>query len=49
MSSKSVSQIFKILFQAGDINVFVLCGVLFSTYVQLKSYFSDVKKLSGEI
>ena len=49
MNSKSVSQIFKILFQAGDINVFVLCGVLFSTYVQLKSYFSDVKKLSGEI
>ena len=49
MSSKSVSQIFKTLFQTGDINVFVLCGVLFSTYVQLKSYFSGVKKLSGEI
>ena len=32
-TSKSVSQIFKILFQTGDINIFVLCGVLFSTYV----------------
>ena len=27
MSSKSVSQIFKILFQTGDINTFVLRGV----------------------
>ena len=27
MISKSVSQIFKILFQAGYINIFVLCGV----------------------
>ena len=43
MSSKSVSQIFKILFQTGDINIFVLCGAFFSRYVQLKSSFSDEK------
>ena len=48
MSSKSMSQIFKILFQIGDINIFVLCGVFFSRYVQLKSSFSDEKN-SGEI
>ena len=35
--------IFKFLFQTGDINIFVLRGVLFSTYVQLKSYFSGKK------
>ena len=46
MSSKSVSQIFKILFQTGDINIFVLRGVFFSRYVQLKSSFSDEKKKS---
>ena len=44
MSSKNLSQIFKILFQTGDINIFVLCGVFFSRYVQLKSFFSDEKK-----
>ena len=49
MSSKSVSQIFKILFQTGDINIFVLRGVFFSRYVQLKSSFSDKKNISGEI
>ena len=43
MSSKSVSQIFKILFQTGGINIFVLHGVFFSRYVQLKSSFSDKK------
>ena len=43
MSSKSLSQIFKILFQTGDINIFVLRGVFFSRYVQLKSSFSDEK------
>ena len=48
MSSKSVSQIFRILFQTGDINIFVLRGVFFSTYVQLKSSFFDEKN-SGEI
>ena len=37
MSSKSMSQIFKNLFQTGDINIFVSCGVFFSRYVQLKS------------
>ena len=39
-----MSQILKILFQTGDINIFVVCGVLFSRYVQLKNYFSDEKK-----
>ena len=43
MNSKSVSQIFKILFQTGDINIFVLHGVFFSRYVQLKSSCSDEK------
>ena len=43
MSSKSLSQIFKILFQTGDINIFVLRGVFFSRYIQLKSSFSDGK------
>ena len=49
MRSKGVSQIFKILFQTGDINIFVLCGAFFSRYVQLKSSFSDEKNISGEI
>ena len=49
MSSKSVSQIFKILFQTGDINIFVLRDVFFRRYVQLKSLFSDEKNISGEI
>ena len=49
MSSKSVSQIFKILFQTGDINIFVLFGVFFSKYIQLKSSFSDEENISGEI
>ena len=49
MSSKSVSQIFKILFQTGDINIFVLRGVFLSRYVQLKSSFSDIKSITGEI
>ena len=43
MSSKSVSKIFKILFQTGDINIFVLHGMFFSRYVQLKSSSSDEK------
>ena len=43
-----MSQIFKILFQTGDINTFVLHGVLFSGYVHLKSSFSDVKNLICE-
>ena len=43
MSSKNVSQIFKILFETGDINVFVIRGVFFSRYVQLKSFFSNEK------
>ena len=46
---KSVSQIFKILFQTGDIKTFVLLGVFFSRYVQLKRSFSDEKSISGEI
>ena len=47
MSSRIVSQIFKILFQTGDINIFVLRGVFFSKYVQLKSSFTDKKKKSA--
>ena len=43
MSSKSVSQIFRILFQTGDTNIFVLHGVFFSRYIQLKRSFSDKK------
>ena len=50
MSSKmfKIFKIFKILFQTGDINIFVLHGVFLSRYVQLKSSFSDEKN-SGEI
>ena len=44
MSSKSVSQIFKILFQTGIINIFVPWGVVLSRYVQLKSSVSGEKK-----
>ena len=44
-----MSQIFKILFQTGDIKIFVLRGVFFSRYGQLKSSLSDVKNISGEI
>ena len=43
MSSRSVSQIFKILLHNGGINIFVLRGVFLSRYVQLKSSFSDQK------
>ena len=49
MTSKIVSQIFKILFPAGDINIFLLRGVFFSRYVQLKNSFSDEKNISGEM
>ena len=49
MNSKSVSQIFKILLQTRDINIFVLRGVSFSRYVQPKSSFSDEKSISVEI
>ena len=38
-----MSQIFEILFQTGDINIFVLRGAFFSRYVQLKSSFSGEK------
>ena len=44
-----MSQIFKILFQTGDINIFVLRGASFSIYVQLKSSFSDERNISGKI
>ena len=46
MSAKNMSQIFKILLQTGDINIFVLRGVFFSRYVELKSSFS-VEKTSA--
>ena len=39
-----MSQIFKALFQTGDIIIFVLHVVFFSRYVQLKSSLSDEKK-----
>ena len=48
MSSKSLSQIFKILFQTGDINIFVPRGVFFSRNAQLKNSFSDENSISGE-
>ena len=44
MSSKRVSQIFKILFQTGDANIFVLRGIFFSRYIQLKASFLTKKK-----
>ena len=51
MNLKCVSQIFKILFQTGDINVFDVLSVFFSRYVRLRSSFPDEKKpsASGEI
>ena len=47
MSSTSVSQIFKVLCQTGDINIFVLRGVFFSRYVQLENSLSAEKKASA--
>ena len=43
-----MTQIFKILFQTEDINIFVSRGVFFSRYIQLKSSFSDYKDMSGK-
>ena len=43
MSSTSVSYIFKILFQTGDINIFVRRGVFLTRQIQLKSSFPDEK------
>ena len=42
--AQKVSQIFKILFQARDVNTFVLRGFFFSRYVRVKSSFPDKKK-----
>ena len=42
-------QIFKILFQIGEINIFALRGVFCSGYVQLKNSFSEEKNNSGDI
>ena len=39
---------FKILFQTGDVNIFILCGIFFTKYVQLKSSLPDEKN-NGEI
>ena len=44
-----MSQIFKNLFQTGDINIFVRRGVFFSRYSQVKSSFSDEKNINSEI
>ena len=38
-----MSQILKILFQTGDINIFVVGGVFSCRYVQLQSSFPDEK------
>ena len=35
------------LFQTRDINIFVLRGVIFSRYVQLKNYFPEEENISG--
>ena len=34
-----MSQIFKVLFQTGNINILVPCGIVFGRYVQIKSWF----------
>ena len=44
-----MSQIFKIFFQTGDINIFAFRGVFFSRDVPLKTSFPDEKNISGEI
>ena len=43
-----MSQIFKVLFQTGNINILVPCGIVFGRYVQIKSWFRPtlVEKLS---
>ena len=43
MTPKIVSQVFKILFQTGDINIFPFCGAFSCEYVQLNSCFSNEK------
>ena len=48
-AEKIVPQIFKILFQTGNIIVFAAQGVRFSWYVQVKSSFSAEKNISGGI
>ena len=46
MSSKSVSQVFKILFQTGDLNIFVLLGVLLVDMFKQKASFLTKKTLA---
>ena len=48
MSSESISQIIKTLFQTGYINNFIFHGVFFNRYVQLKNSFSDKKTLEAK-
>ena len=48
MTAKSMSPIFKISFQARDINISFFCGAISSRYVQLKSSLSDEENISGE-
>ena len=43
MSSKNVSQIFKILFQTEDINIFVLRGVFLVDMLNQKALFLTKK------
>ena len=49
MSSKTVTQIFKVFFQTGNIDVFVLHGVVFGRSVPLKSSFFNKKNINSEI
>ena len=49
MSSKTTPEIFKVLFQTGNINIFFLGDVIFSRYVQLKSSFPNENNISREI
>ena len=47
--AQKMSQIFKILFQTGDINIFALRSVFFSRYVQLQKLLFWRKNINGEI
>ena len=49
MHYTTICIISKKLFQTGNIDIFVIRGVFFSKYVQLRTSFSDKKPISGEI
>ena len=48
ISSKSVSPIFEIVFQTGDIDRFVLCSVISFLYFEIESSFSREKSPAAE-